>query len=87
MRGKCAGVVTDLTSGTSSLLEKIQMDSMEARAGHNTQVKLELPYSISGEWGITAKDHYTGLDRYLHINQQLHVSMHLNLHMHMKTWT
>ena len=78
-RRKCAGVVTDLTSQTSSLFDQIQLDSLEARAGQNNQVKLELPYSISGEWGVTAKDHYTGLDRYLHINQLLHVSMYLNL--------
>ena len=66
MRGKCAGVVTDLTSGTSSLFDHIELDSLEATAGQTTQVKLELPYSISGEWGITAKDHYNGLDRCAH---------------------
>ena len=68
MRGKCAGLLTDLTSNTSSLLQGLKLDSLEARAGWSSQVKLELPYSISGEWGVEARDHYSGLDRYLHRN-------------------
>ena len=68
MRGKCAGLLTDLTSNTSSLLQGLKLDSLEARAGWSSQVKLELPYSISGEWGVEDRDHYSGLDRYLHRN-------------------
>ena len=64
MRGKCAGLVTSLISNTSSLLHGLKLDSLEARAGWSTEVKLELPYSISGDWGVEARDHYSGLDRY-----------------------